>query len=193
MKNLKILTSLITVSIIASTMTGCGSKKAVSTSVDAAASKEKFAITCLENVGGITMPEGTNDFVKTGIDKALNIDLQLQLPGGNDYTVALNTRIASGDMPDLFSVPSRQYLSQYVSNGVILDLTKYKSKLNPTLKFIGDVSVKKGEINNKLYAISKAPASNANSLLLRKDWLDKLGLKMPTTPDELLAVAKAFT
>ena len=96
-------------------------------------------------------------------------------------------------MPDLFSVPSRQYLSQYVANGVILDLTKYKSKLSETFKLIGDESVKKGEINNKLYAISKAPASNSNSLLLRKDWLDKLGLKMPTTPDELLAVAKAFT
>lgn len=191
MKNLKILTSLITVSIVASTISGCGSKKAISTNVDT--SKEKYTITCLENVGGITMPQGANDFVKTGIDKALNIDLQLQLPGGNDYTVALNTRIASGDMPDLFSVPSRQYLSQYVSNGVLLDLTKYKDKFSQTLKFIGDASVKKGEINNKLYAISKAPASNSNSLLLRKDWLDKLGLKMPTTPDELLAVAKAFT
>ena len=56
MKNLKILTSLITVSIIASTMSGCGSKKAVSTSVDA--SKEKFTITCLEDVGGVTMPQG---------------------------------------------------------------------------------------------------------------------------------------
>lgn len=191
MKNLKILTSLITVSIIASTISGCGSKRAVSTNVDA--SKQKFTITCLEAVGGVTIPEAANDFVKAGLDKELNIDLQLQLPGGNDYTVALNTRIASGDMPDFFSVPSRQFLSQYVSNGVLLDLTKYKSKLGETLKLIGDESVKKGEIDNKLYAISKAPASNGNSLLLRKDWLDKLGLKMPTTPDELLAVAKAFT
>lgn len=193
MKNLKILTSIIAVSIIASTISGCSSKKAVSTNADSAASKEKFTITCLEDVGGVAMPQGAKDFVKTGLDKALNIDLQLQLPGGNDYTVALNTRIASGDMPDFFSVPSRQYLSQYVANGVLLDLTKYKSELSPTLKFIGDKSVKKGESNNKLYAISKAPASNANSLLLRKDWLDKLGLKVPTTPDELLAVAKAFT
>jgi putative aldouronate transport system substrate-binding protein len=193
MKSLRIITSIIAVSIIASSFTGCSaSNKTQSTNVDTDGSKEKLTITVLENVGGVAMPEDEDDFVKTGIDKALNIDLQLQLPGGNDYTVALNTRIASGDMPDIFSVPSRQYLSQYVANGVILDLTKYKDKLSETFKLIGEESVKKGEIDNKLYAISKAKAGNANSLLLRKDWLDKLGLKMPTTPDELLAVAKAF-
>ena len=37
------------------------------------------------------------------------------------------------------------------------------------------------------------PLPKREGLVIRKDWLDKLGLEVPTTPEELLAVAKAFT
>jgi putative aldouronate transport system substrate-binding protein len=37
------------------------------------------------------------------------------------------------------------------------------------------------------------PLPRREGLVIRKDWLDKLNLEVPTTPEELLAVAKAFT
>ena len=47
--------------------------------------------------------------------------------------------------------------------------------------------------DGKIYEIGKVKeAVPAHILLIRTDWLKKLNLKMPTTTDELFAVAKAF-
>jgi putative aldouronate transport system substrate-binding protein len=59
--------------------------------------------------------------------------------------------------------------------------------------FVGDASMKQGVLNGKTFAIAKAPTAPKTSYWIRKDWLDKLNLKVPTTLDELLSVAKAFT
>ena len=48
--------------------------------------------------------------------------------------------------------------------------------------------------NGKSYGLASTGSIAKNEgLLIRKDWLDKLGLKVPTTTDELMAVMKAFT
>jgi putative aldouronate transport system substrate-binding protein len=49
-------------------------------------------------------------------------------------------------------------------------------------------------VNGKSYGLA-SPGSIAKNegFIIRKDWLDKLGLKAPTNLDELMVVAKAFT
>ncbi|WP_128660976.1 extracellular solute-binding protein, partial [Paenibacillus sp. 598K] len=74
-----------------------------------------------------------------------------------------------------------------------LDLTPYLDQLQPTIDFIGEDSVKKGTVDGKVYAISKSPQVPYNTYFVRKDWLDKLGLEVPQTLEELSAVAQAFT
>ncbi|MNI16770.1 Lipoprotein LipO precursor [compost metagenome] len=49
-------------------------------------------------------------------------------------------------------------------------------------------------VDGKIYAIPQYfPAKYGKKPIIRKDWLDNLGLKMPTTYDELKKVAIAFT
>jgi putative aldouronate transport system substrate-binding protein len=49
-------------------------------------------------------------------------------------------------------------------------------------------------INGKSYGLASPGSLIKNEgLVIRKDWLDKLGLKVPTTTDELFEVLKAFT
>ncbi|MBO1722884.1 sugar ABC transporter substrate-binding protein, partial [Extibacter sp. GGCC_0201] len=45
----------------------------------------------------------------------------------------------------------------------------------------------------KLKGIACAPGEQLWSFLIRQDWLDNLGLYMPTTAEELLDVMRAFT
>jgi putative aldouronate transport system substrate-binding protein len=48
--------------------------------------------------------------------------------------------------------------------------------------------------NGRLYGFSNASTLPRNEgMLIRKDWLDKLGLPVPVTTDEYLAVMRAFT
>lgn len=142
---------------------------------------------------GNNLPSPDKDIIKQELDKALNIDLNLTVyPSADDYSNQLNVRMASGNFPDLFMV-DRQQLIQFSKQGLLLDLTPYMDKLDQTVAFIGEDSVKKGMVDGKVYAVSKSPQIPYNTLWIRKDWLDKLQLEVPTTVEQLSEVADAFT
>ncbi|MEF3303480.1 extracellular solute-binding protein [Paenibacillus sp. GYB003] len=152
---------------------------------------EKVKIEIMTDSGGSKLPEGENNRVKIKLDEKLNTDIQMTLLGG-DGGNQLNLRMASADYPDLIAV-SRLQMQEYVKKGLLLDLTPYMGKLEQARTFIGEDSLRKGTVDGKIYALAKKPSISFYNLWIRKDWLDKLGLQIPATLDELLAVAKAFT
>lgn len=109
-----------------------------------------------------------------------------------DYENKLNAMIASGSPPDIFNSYSKPKIKDLVDNKAIL-------QLDPLLEKSGkNISENKGKylkgigyIDGKTYAIPNAYGLG-NGLAIRQDWLDKLGLKVPTTLDEYENVLKAF-
>lgn len=206
MSKLKKTMVLVMTSVMAVTplFAGCssssGSKETSSSATDHAAASEAAAKNSeqkkirLEVIGtGSGLPTPDKDIIKQELDKALNIDLNLTLyPSNDDYLNQLNVRIASGNYPDLFLVGSQQ-MRTFSDQGLLLDLTKYKDKLTNVVNFIGENSLKKGMVNGKIFALAKAPSIPTGTYWIRKDWLDNLGLKAPTTIEELKAVSIAFT
>ncbi|WP_240418659.1 extracellular solute-binding protein [Paenibacillus periandrae] len=155
-----------------------------------AASAKKIKIDIIETGNGLPSPD--QDIIKQEIDKAINTDLNLTVyASGDDYKNQLNVRMASANFPDLFAV-DRQQLKQFSEQGLLLDLTPYMDKLKPVKDFIGEESLKKGTMNGKVFAVAKTPTIPYDTYFIRKDWLDKLGMQVPKTTDELLEVAKAF-
>ena len=143
---------------------------------------------------GNNLPPPDKDFIKRELDKALHTDISLTVyASGDDYKNQLNVRMASGNFPDLFMVPDRSTLKQYVQQGLLLDLSPYREQLKAAVDFVGEDSLKKTSFDGKVYAIPKAPNIPYNTYWIRKDWLDKLGLQPPQTIDELLSTAVAFT
>jgi putative aldouronate transport system substrate-binding protein len=57
---------------------------------------------------------------------------------------------------------------------------------NPTV-------IDNARINGKLYGLPRPRVLGRPGLMIRQDWLDNLGLKMPTNAQEVYEVAKAFT
>ncbi|MEU1473668.1 ABC transporter substrate-binding protein [Streptomyces sp. NPDC001668] len=116
---------------------------------------------------------------KTGIkidyQPVINFDQQLQ------------SRASTKDLPDVM-INDTALMGSYQSQGL--------------LKPIAPASVAGGEqitakswsstvgIDGKHYGIPYS--RQAQTLMIRKDWLRKLGLKAPTTWQEMLSVAKAF-
>ncbi|WJH33776.1 extracellular solute-binding protein [Paenibacillus sp. CC-CFT747] len=84
--------------------------------------------------------------------------------------------------------------SDYAKRGALLDLGPLLDKYGPNIKAsLSPETLESAKIDGKLYGIpTSATESAAASLMIRQDWLDKLGLKVPTTTDELAAVLKAF-
>lgn len=110
----------------------------------------------------------------------------------------LNVLLASGSAPDLifeFGTSIRNQLFDQKQLMPLDDLieqhsVEYKALMEkyPQLKQAGIKS------DGKLYEVGRMnEVYPLVSLFIREDWLENLGLDVPTTEEEFLAVAKAFT
>lgn len=110
----------------------------------------------------------------------------------------LNTLIASGTAPDLIWEYDRSYISQLAAQGAIQPIDEYIEKYSTTYKaYLAKHPELKPflTINGKMYAIASARGQETianHGIMIRQDWLDKLGLKAPTTVEELFEVARKF-
>jgi putative aldouronate transport system substrate-binding protein len=110
----------------------------------------------------------------------------------------LNAAVASNDLPDMFSA-SYELLGRLIKAGQVQAIGDvYEKYATPRLREICNYQDGRGFLagssGGKLYALPVANdfADNVAMLFIRKDWLDKLNLSIPTTMDELLTVARAF-
>jgi putative aldouronate transport system substrate-binding protein len=133
------------------------------------------------------------------IKDQLNINLNLTLlPVGSEGETKVNAAAAANSLPDLFQPPTQNndLFLKWQQQGLLAPVESLLPLMpNRTKLFYSDPNVNKlVTINGKQYAL-QAPAqlTTRNGLVIRKDWLDKLGLKAPTTLDEFFEVAKAFT
>ncbi|MGI2297280.1 extracellular solute-binding protein [Paenibacillus sp. GXUN7292] len=141
-------------------------------------------------LGSGSVPKPADDPVIQALNEKLNIDLTVNLL--TEYDTQLNVRLAGGNLPDVYELPLNQ-ISDYSERGLLLDLTPYLDQLQQVVDFQTPDNFEKGKIGDKQYAIIRHADIPFSTYMIRQDWLDNLGLQMPTTPEELLSVAKAFT
>lgn len=136
------------------------------------------------------------------IREELNINLTYVIvPTGADGEAKINAAAAANDLPDLFQMVSanndnRGALLRLVDLGLMapvgdmMPLMPERVKLHYNDQLALDLVTFYGE----QYGLPEPPPiPKREGLVIRKDWLDKLGLDVPTTPEELFAVAEAFT
>jgi len=141
--------------------------------------------------GGNNLPAPEDDVIKQELEKAIGAEVNLSVVS-SEYDNQLNVRLAAGDFPDLFAV-NRQQILDFSKKGLLLDLTPHMEKIQSVVDFIGEDNVTKAKVDDKVFAVTVPPQIPYNTYWIRKDWLDNLGIQAPTTVDELLAVASAFT
>lgn len=125
----------------------------------------------------------------------VNLNLVLLPSTQADQDTKINAAGASNSLPDVFMV-SRDVWYKLVQAGLIAKVDDLLP-LMPT-RVAGHYS---DEARNKLVMLDGSmyglPDPGAlpqtDSLVIRQDWLDKLGLESPKTLDEVLTVLKAFT
>lgn len=112
----------------------------------------------------------------------------------SDFNSELITRAAASDMPDLIGFDSSADLFNLYDEGVLLeDWTPYAADMPQTFENMGDTAKMFYTKEGMLTCVTTKPGEQLWAFNIRKDWLTNLNLSMPTTVDELLAVAKAFT
>jgi len=117
--------------------------------------------------------------------------------GGTDYLNALNARIAAGEMPNVF-LPYNGNEAELARNGAIADLTDLLPLYAPKLwELIPEevwniVKANDPTGQGRIYWVPGIKSYEKTTGLIRKDWLDALGLEMPTTQEEYVNVLRAF-
>jgi len=117
--------------------------------------------------------------------------------GGTDYLNALNTKIAAGEMPNVF-FPFNGNEADLARNGAIADLTDLLPEHAPKLwKLIPEevwniVKANDPTGQGRIYWVPGINSYEKTTGLIRKDWLETLGLEMPKTQEEYVNVLKAF-
>lgn len=120
---------------------------------------------------------------------------QVPWNGGTDYLQQLRLRIASGDLPDVF-MPWGGIEAELIENGAVADLTELVREEMPVYysnvpTAVWDFVKSQSPDGESIYVL---PAVQFTPLgaMIRGDWLDRLGLEVPTTVDEYVAVLEAF-
>lgn len=116
---------------------------------------------------------------------------------GNQYKEKFNIMLTSGDIPDLMCSSDKTILNRGGVSGIFEPLNEYIDKYMPNVKakLEEKPEVRKAITNydGNIYFLARITAVKPlNILIVRKDWLDKLGLKIPTDAQEMYNVLKAF-
>ncbi|WP_248926061.1 extracellular solute-binding protein [Paenibacillus hamazuiensis] len=125
------------------------------------------------------------------LNKRLNIDLKIEWVPAANYPEKLNVMAASNNFPDVYYITNTEYV-KWQSKNIFMDVKPELSKYPNIVKYIPEESLKHFNPKDKYYGIPFYYQEARDSLAIRKDWLDKLGLKVPETMDDFYNVAKAF-
>ncbi|MFD0714224.1 extracellular solute-binding protein [Paenibacillus sp. GCM10027626] len=107
----------------------------------------------------------------------------------------LQVWMASGDAPDIILTYDIGIMNRFAEQGGLRELDDLLDKFGPDIKKNNAIALEQaGTYKGVRYAI---PALRGNpytgsNMSIRKDWLDKLNMKVPTTLDELTEVLRAF-
>jgi len=133
-------------------------------------------------------------WIQQQVKRELGIDVQFVTVPRAQEVDKLNLLMAAGQAPDLSFTYNESLVANYVKAGGLTDLTKILPVYGKDLvKYLGPDLLAFGDWGGKQWAVpAKRVFTGAFSGFIRKDWLDKLKLKVPTTVDELYVALKAF-
>lgn len=125
--------------------------------------------------------------------KKVGIELEFVPVPRWDEIPKMQSMMASQTAPDITLTYTMSHVEQYFKDGGVWDLSEFIDGPDQALNmkaYLGEDVINIGRTSkDELYGIVAKRATTAKSnLFLRKDWMDKLNLEVPTTPDELYDV-----
>ncbi len=139
------------------------------------------------------------DYIKKGMMDKYNVEVEyIAVPFWTEAE-QINNLLAAGEAPDICLTYDYPTIQTYANTGGVLDLSgyveDYKELLPNLWAWLGETNIywDKDPVEGTIWAIeSKLATGNRINTFIRKDWLDKLGLSVPTTKAEFEEVLVAF-
>ena len=135
-------------------------------------------------------PEGQ---LQTAIEEFIGMPLEITWVPNSSYSDRVTVTMASDNIPHVMVHTGKTAeLAQTAEAGGYWDLTDILPEYPNLTPENADVA-HGASINGRTYGIFRLRDAMRASVILRKDWLDNLGLAEPETTDDLREIARAFT
>ena len=130
--------------------------------------------------------------------KKVGINVEFVAVPRSDEIDKMTSMMAGGIAPDIVLTYTYSKAKDYYDQGGVWDLSEFvdgEGQAANLKKYLGDSVIDMGRTNgNELYGIVARRATTARSnFYVRKDWMDALGLSVPTTVDELYNLVEQMT
>ena len=134
------------------------------------------------------------DRILLELQKITNIKLEIVTVPWDQFPDKLNVMMATGEQLDLVNCDPGATLNGWAKDGIILPWDDFlKAGKYPLVNSVCSAEMYKDfKIDGKVYYKPLPLAPVVWGGVIRQDWLDHLGLGMPTTLDEFYNVMKAF-
>ncbi len=134
------------------------------------------------------------------IEELTGCKVEWNLPPSSGVEEKFNLMIASGNLTDVIIGNWKENgVEKYINDKVIISLDEMKNQMPNFMKFTRenpdiakDYVTSDGKIGYIPYVRADKELNVFYGPLIRKDWLDKLGLGIPTNSQQLYEVLKAF-
>lgn len=186
-KGMKLSVLVISSALLLSACAGGANSKSEQTVTE----NEKTKISWLNILQTASPP---TDTVLNKIEEATNADIQFSWIPDASKEERINTALASDSLADIVTLTllDNSSVRNALKAGVFWEISPYLDEF-PNLAAISEDMRNSTSIEGKLYGVPIQKDIARNGVIIRKDWLDKLGLAVPKTTAELLEIAKAFT
>ncbi|NUO60830.1 MAG: extracellular solute-binding protein [Hamadaea sp.] len=153
--------------------------------------------TSLDTISMMTRLFGTapdpNGELQKAVEKLIGKKLDISWVPNADYNDKTNVVLASNKIPDVMVVDEKApTFVKAAEAGAFWDLTGKLDKY-PNLKAADPQTERNSSVNGKVYGIYRIRPLLRSAVVIRKDWLAKVGLTQPESVDDLYKIAKAFT
>ncbi|MBD2845525.1 extracellular solute-binding protein [Paenibacillus sp. IB182496] len=135
-----------------------------------------------------------SDELVAELEKMTGTDLDLRWVPDEIYSDKLSLAVASGSYMKATYVNFNEY--QYMKNAIRLghfwEIGPYLWDY-PNLRKLSSLVFEESAVDDQIYGLYAERPASRQGIILRQDWLDRLGLEPPGTLEELYEVLRAFT
>lgn len=139
----------------------------------------------------VLIAEDRRDAVLEKHRELTGVQVEVIMPPHGQYSQVLTTAIMAGEVPDIMELQTADYPA-FASQGLLVPLDDF-IRNNPHTARINPAMYEGYRMRDgKIYGIPTWRGGGTVTYI-RKDWLDNVGLAVPTTWNEYVQVLRAFT
>lgn len=153
----------------------------------------------------IATPDGTTASLSSNlpvwqeIERRTNVKIVWDAIAPTQYNEVMKLRVSAGAnaLPDIMQIPNGLSVAELGQQGIIIDLTEQLAVNGEDIEKVYEEypnAKALASTDGKLYTINMLGDRQMApyGLIIRQDWLDRLGLETPTTLEEWETVLRAF-